>query len=79
MPDTLGRPGAVQIRTEALPRRLGTVVWVNVKKIVGLLAIALLIFFVVTQPGSAAQSVQNIGGILSDAANSIVTFFTELV
>jgi hypothetical protein len=52
---------------------------VNVRKIVGLLAIALLIFFVVTQPGSAAQSVQNIGGILSDAANSIVTFFTELV
>jgi len=79
VPDTLGRAGAVQIRTEAVQLRLGTVVRVNVRKIVGLLAIALLIFFVVTQPGSAAQSVQNIGGILSDAANSIVTFFTELV
>ncbi|GAA3221703.1 hypothetical protein GCM10017691_06970 [Pseudonocardia petroleophila] len=51
----------------------------NVRKIVGLLALALLIFFVVTQPGSAAQSVQNIGNILTNAANSLVTFFTELV
>ena len=51
----------------------------NVKKILGLLAIALLIFFVVTQPASAAASVQNIGGILRDAANSITSFFTKLV
>lgn len=51
----------------------------NVRKLVGLLAIALLIFFVIKQPGSAAQSVQNIGGLLSDAANSIIIFFTELV
>ena len=56
-----------------------TVVRVTVRKIVGLLAIALLIFFVVTAPGSAANSLQNIGGILADAAQSIVTFFTELV
>jgi hypothetical protein len=79
VPDSLGRAGAVQNRAEALPLRLGTVVRVNVRKIVGLLALALLIFFVVTQPGSAADSVQNIGGILTDAANSLVTFFTELV
>lgn len=51
----------------------------NVKKIVGVLAIALLVFFIITQPGSAANSLQNIGGILADAANSVVTFFTELV
>lgn len=51
----------------------------NVRKIVGLLALALLIFFVVTQPGSAANSVQKIGGFLVNAANSLVTFFTELV
>jgi hypothetical protein len=79
VPDMLGRCVAVQINAEAVPLRHGTVVRVNVRKIVGLLALALLIFFVVTQPGSAAQSVQNIGGILSDAANSLVTFFTELV
>lgn len=51
----------------------------NVKKIVGLIAIALLIFFVITQPNGAAESVQNMGGILRDAAESITSFFTQLV
>ncbi|WP_219418251.1 hypothetical protein [Pseudonocardia nigra] len=51
----------------------------NVKKIVGLLAIALLIFFVITQPDGAANSVQNIGATLRDAAESITSFFTQLV
>lgn len=60
------------------PRRR-TVGAVNVKKILGLLVIALLIFFVITQPSGAANSVQNIGGILRDAAQSITTFFTQLV
>jgi len=55
------------------------VVVVNVKKIVGLLAIALLIFFVVTQPDGAANSVQNIASVLRDAAQSITSFFTQLV
>jgi hypothetical protein len=52
---------------------------VNVKKIVGLIAIALLIFFVVTQPSAAATSVENITGTLRGAAESVTTFFTELV
>ncbi len=56
-----------------------TVVRVNVRKIVGLLALALLIFFVVTRPDAAANSLQNIGGILSDIANSVADFFTALV
>jgi hypothetical protein len=55
------------------------VVVVNVKKIVGLLAIALLIFFVVTQPDGAATSLQNIGTTLRDAANSVTRFVTQLV
>ncbi len=52
---------------------------VDVKKIVGLLVIALLIFFVVTQPDSAANSVQNIGSILKNAAESVTRFFTRIV
>jgi hypothetical protein len=52
---------------------------VNVKKIVGLLAIALLIFFVVTQPDGAANSVQSIVGTLRGAAESVTQFFTRLV
>lgn len=51
----------------------------DVKKIVGLLVIALLIFFVVTQPDSAANSVQNIGSILKNAAESVTRFFTRIV
>ncbi len=51
----------------------------DVKKIVGLLVIALLIFFVVTQPDSAANSVQNIGTILKDAANSLTHFISRIV
>lgn len=51
----------------------------DVKKIVGLLVIALLLFFVFTQPDSAANSVQNIGTTLRDGAQSITRFFTRLV
>lgn len=56
-----------------------TVVVVNVKKIVGLLAVALLLFWVFTQPDSAAGSVQNIGTTLRDGAESVITFVTEIV
>jgi hypothetical protein len=56
-----------------------TVVAVNVKKIVGLLALALLIFFVITQPSDAAGSLQNIATTLRGWAESMTTFFTELV
>jgi hypothetical protein len=56
-----------------------TVVVVNVKKIVGLLAIALLLFWVFTQPDSAAGSVQNLGTTLRDGAESIISFFTQIV
>jgi hypothetical protein len=52
---------------------------VSVKRIVGLLAIALLIFFVITQPATAAASVQNIGNILRNAAESVTSFFVQLV
>ena len=51
----------------------------NAKKIVGLLAIALLIFFVITQPSSAAASLSNIVAFLRNAAESITSFFTQLV
>ncbi|WP_214407423.1 hypothetical protein [Pseudonocardia lacus] len=51
----------------------------NVKKIVGLLAIALLIFFVITQPGAAANTVGNIGDTLRNAAESFTSFFTGVL
>lgn len=51
----------------------------DVKKIVGLLALALLIFFVITQPEGAANSLQSIGSTLRDAAESITLFFQRIV
>jgi len=52
---------------------------VNVKKIVGFLAIVFLIFFVVTRPNSAANSVESIGNFLTDAGSSLSTFFEEII
>jgi large-conductance mechanosensitive channel len=51
----------------------------NLRRIVGFLVLALVIFFIITQPETAADSVQTIGATLRDAADSITTFFTELV
>jgi hypothetical protein len=77
-PDTLDTIGAVQIISSGL-RPVRTVVVVNVKKIVGLLAIALLLFFVFTQPDNAAGSVTSIGTTLRDGAESVIRFVTQLV
>jgi hypothetical protein len=82
-PDTLDTIGAVQISGSGLNCRVllqsRTVVVVNVKKIVGLLAIALLLFFVFTQPDNAAGSVTSIGTTLRDGAESVIRFVTQLV
>jgi hypothetical protein len=51
---------------------------VKVKRIVGLLAIALVIFFVITRPDTAANSVDSILSTLRGAAESITTFFARL-
>jgi hypothetical protein len=47
-------------------------------KVIGFLAICLLIYFVVTQPITAAGDTKTIGSWLRMAADSIVCFFTEL-
>ena len=52
---------------------------VNVKRIVGLLVLALLVFFVITQPDAAANALNNILLTLRDAASSITRFFTRVV
>jgi hypothetical protein len=83
-PDTLDTIGAVQISCSAFPNckvsvQSRTVVVVNVKKIVGLLAIALLLFFVFTQPDNAAGSVTSVGTTLRDGAESVIRFVTQLV
>ncbi len=48
------------------------------KKIVGLLAIAFLLFFIITDPTSSAGVFQTILSTLRDAAQAIATFFKNL-
>jgi hypothetical protein len=52
---------------------------VNVKKIVGLLVIALLAFFIITQPVAASNSLDSILSTLRGAAESLTTFFSRAV
>jgi hypothetical protein len=55
------------------------VVGLNLKKALGWIVVILLVFLVITQPDNAANSVQNLGSTLEGWANSITSFFTQLV
>lgn len=48
------------------------------KRVLTLLGVALVIFLILTNPNGAAGSVQNIGNILYNAAQSVTVFFTNL-
>jgi hypothetical protein len=78
VPDTLGRAGAVQIsgNRSFYARTVGVV---NLKKIVGFLVIALVVFYIFTQPDSAAGSLESIGTTLRNGAESVIRFFNQLV
>jgi hypothetical protein len=51
---------------------------VNAKKILGLLAIALVLFFVIAQPGNAANLVGNILTFLRSSAEALITFVSNV-
>lgn len=50
----------------------------NVKRIIILLLIAFLLFFVITQPTASAAVVQNILTALANAATAIGNFLTSI-
>jgi hypothetical protein len=50
----------------------------NVKKFVGLLLIAAVLFFVITQPNQASHLVGTIVDFLRNAAESVITFVTKV-
>jgi len=50
----------------------------NLKSIAGWLALALVIWWVIQEPTSAAHVVHNIGTFLSTAASGITKFFTSI-
>ncbi|MCP2238365.1 hypothetical protein [Prauserella halophila] len=50
----------------------------NAKKLAGIAAVALVLFFVIAQPGQAAGFVNNIIGSLRDAAEAVITFVSNI-
>jgi len=51
---------------------------VNAKKLLTFAGIALVLFFVIAQPGQAAGLVGNIIGFLRDSAESVITFVSNV-
>jgi hypothetical protein len=51
---------------------------VNAKKVMMLVGVALILFYVITQPTQAAEAVQGILGWLRDGAEAIITFMKNL-
>jgi large-conductance mechanosensitive channel len=51
---------------------------VSINRVVGFLVLALVIFYIVTQPRSAAHTAQSIGHTLRNAAESVTVFFSEV-
>ena len=50
----------------------------SVRKTVGTLAIVLLVFFLVSQPGRAAMSVRSIGNGLAGAGSNMIDFVMQV-
>jgi hypothetical protein len=51
---------------------------VNAKKIAAVAGTLLVLFFVISQPGASANLVHNILGMLQDAAESLITFVSNV-
>jgi hypothetical protein len=51
---------------------------VSLKTILGWLAVAFIVWWILVEPAAAAQVVHNIGAFLSSAAHGISTFLTSI-
>jgi hypothetical protein len=51
---------------------------VNLKTILGYLAIAFVVWWVIEQPSGAAHVVHNIGAFLTSAAHGLSNFFASI-
>jgi hypothetical protein len=51
---------------------------VNLRRIVGFLFLALIVWLVLTSPDTAAGILRNIAAVLETAAQNITRFFTQL-
>lgn len=81
MPDSLLARLGVQTKIRLVLSDLTSLerwLTVNLKKIVGFLAIAFVLFLVISQPAGSAAIIQNILGVLRNAAESVATFLSTL-
>jgi hypothetical protein len=51
---------------------------VNLKTVLGWLAVAFIVWWIIVEPAAAAHVVHNIGTFLTTAAHGISTFFTSI-
>jgi hypothetical protein len=51
---------------------------VNFKTVLGWLAIAFIVWWVIEQPAAAAHVVHNIGAFLTSAAHGLSSFFSSI-
>ena len=49
------------------------------KRLVGFLFVALIVWLIFTQPTTAANIVKDIGAILTTAAHNVTSFFTQVL
>lgn len=61
-----------------MPQQETGLIVVNAKKIAGLVGIALVLFFVIAQPGQAAHLVGNIIDFLRTSAEAVITFVSNV-
>jgi hypothetical protein len=54
------------------------VVQVNFKRIVGILVVIFILFWIISAPNSASGSVNSLLGNLREAGDSLVTFFNNV-
>ena len=50
----------------------------NLKTVIGWLAVAFILWWIIVEPQAAAQVVKDIGAFLSTAAHGIARFFASL-
>jgi hypothetical protein len=61
-----------------MPQQETGLIAVNTKKVAGLVGIALVLFFVIAQPGNAAHLVGNIVDFLRSSAEAVITFVSNV-
>ena len=67
------------IESQAPRRQLPNGGVVDINRFIGFLLLALAFYFIMTQPHEAAAVAQSVGYTLRAAADSIFTFFSEIL